>query len=146
MKMWKIQEEAKAKVMMVFAEITQEGTEHNTYKCFHDGRTCMCVAYGKRSMFEKAHDICRGCNPPDVIIRSMAIMVPERCWVFDSVSAEKGQGICAGQVLGRCEIGYMKMPSLVERSKLRSNSMLSSALFAYIVSYGGENCKRKDSS
>ena len=54
MKMWKIQEEAKAKVKMVFAEITQEGTEHNTYKCFHDGKTCMCVAYGKRSMFEKS--------------------------------------------------------------------------------------------
>ena len=54
--------------------------------------------------------------------------------------------------MGRCQIGHMKMPSLVERSKLRSNSMLSekkncmeSALFAYIVSYGGENCKRKDS-
>ena len=45
MKMWKIQEEAKAKVQMVFAEITQEGT---------DGKTCMCVAYGKRSMFEKS--------------------------------------------------------------------------------------------
>ena len=33
----KIQEEAKAKVKMKLTEKIQEGTDHNMYKCSHDG-------------------------------------------------------------------------------------------------------------
>ena len=77
---------------MVFAERVEEGTEHTTYKCFHDGKTYMCVGYCKRSTHEKAQGICRGrkwfakqtrCDQKVMGDHGVA-----KCWVFDSVSAE----------------------------------------------------------
>ena len=88
MKMRKIQEEAKAKVKMVFAEKTQENTPNIIRISASTMEKHACVLrMAREACSRKAHGICRGCNPPDVIIRSLAIMVPERCWVFDSVSA-----------------------------------------------------------
>ena len=103
MKKWKIQEESKAKVKMVFTERVQEGTKHSTYKCFHDGKTYMCVGYCRRSVHEKAQGICCG--------RKWVAKEPRRdnkvrgdhgvanvLGLRLSVS-RKCEGICAGQVM-----------------------------------------------
>ena len=88
---------------MVFAERVEEGTEQNTFQCFHDGKTYMCVGYCKRSTHENAQGICRGrkwvaeqprCDRKVMGDHGVANVLGLRLSVRG-----KCEGICAGQVM-----------------------------------------------
>ena len=85
MKTWKIQEEEKAKVEMVFAERVAPNTIR---KIASTMAKHTCVGYHKRSMHVEAQSICRGCKWVAKQPRcDHKVLGDQMCWVFDSVSA-----------------------------------------------------------
>ena len=88
---------------MVFAERIEEGTEHNTYKCFYVGKTCKCVGYLKRSMHVEAQGICRGCKwvakQPRCDRKVLGDHGVANVLGLRLSVCGKCEGICAGQVM-----------------------------------------------